>query len=454
MKYDVVVIGGGPGGLAAATAAKKAGAESVVVLERDTRAGGILNQCIHNGFGLHTYKEELSGPEYATRAIREAEECGVEICCDSMVVDMTADRVITAIGRDGLRTYEAGAVVMATGCRERTRGAIVIPGSRPAGVFTAGVVQNFVNIRNVMVGKRVVILGSGDIGLIMARRLTLEGAKVLAVVEVMQTSGGLQRNISQCLYDFGIPLYTGHTVSNIMGGKKLTAVEIAKVDENMRPIKDTAWTVECDALVLSVGLIPENEVGKCAGVELNPRTNGTVTDDFMQTSVPGIFSCGNSHAVMDLVDFVSAQGAVAGHNAAMYIQNGEMKPWVLSRLSEPAKGVPAPDALNCVVCPNGCMLHYEEDGTVTGAKCPRGIKYAEQERTEPMRTLTLTLRTEGGALVPIRSLKPIPRDRTMEAVEMLQKIVLPNRDFVCGEVLVEDLMGAQCIATANIPAVK
>jgi len=453
MKYDVVVIGGGPGGLAAATAAKKAGAEKVIVLERDTRAGGILNQCIHNGFGLHTFKEELSGPEYATRAIKQALDCGVEICCDSMVVDMTADRVITAIGRDGLRTYEAGAVVMATGCRERTRGAIVIPGSRPAGVFTAGVVQNFVNIRNVMIGKRVVILGSGDIGLIMARRLTLEGAKVLAVVEVMQTSGGLQRNISQCLYDFGIPLYTGHTVSNIIGGKKLTAVEIAKVDENMKPIKETAWTVECDALVLSVGLIPENEVGKCAGVELNPRTNGTITDDFMHTSVPGVFSCGNSHAVMDLVDFVSAQGDVAGYNAAMYVKGGEMKPWVLSRLSEPAKGLPEPDALNCVVCPNGCRLRYEEDGTVSGAKCPRGIKYAEQERTQPMRTLTLTLRTEAGALVPVRSLQPIPRERTMEAVAILQKITLPNRDFTCGEVLVEDLMGAKLIATADIPAV-
>lgn len=450
MKYDVVVIGGGPGGLAAATAAKKAGAQRVVVLERDARMGGILNQCIHNGFGLHTYREELSGPEYAARALADAKAAGVELCCGAMVTDMTADRVITAISREGLRTYEAGSVVMATGCRERTRGAISIPGTRPAGVYTAGVVQNFVNVRNIMVGKRVVILGSGDIGLIMARRLTLEGAKVLCVVEVMETSGGLQRNISQCLYDFDIPLYTSHTVSNIFGDKKLTGVEIARVDENKTPIAETAWRVDCDALVLSVGLIPENEVGKRAGVALDPRTNGTLTDEFMQTDVPGVFSCGNSHAVMDLVDFVSAQGAVAGRNAAAFVTGGTMQPWVLSRLSEPAKGLPEPGALNCVVCPNGCRLRYAEDGSVSGARCPRGEAYARQERTDPRRTLTLTMRTQDGRLVPVRTCNPIPKGRVMEAVEQLQAIVLPARDYRCGEHVLDDLMGSSVIATADI----
>lgn len=321
MKYDLVVVGGGPGGLAAAIEAKKNGIESILVIERAKELGGILQQCIHNGFGLHEFKEELTGPEYAGRFIDQLLEMNIEYKLDTMVLDVTDKKEVHAINsKDGYMLIEAKAIVFSMGCRERTRGAISIPGDRPAGVFTAGAAQRYINMEGYMVGKRVVILGSGDIGLIMARRLTLEGAEVLAVAELMPFSGGLTRNIVQCLEDYNIPLYLSHTVIDIQGKDRVQKVILAKVDENRQPIPGTEIEYECDTLLLSVGLIPENDISRKTGVEMDRRTNGPIVNEMMETSVPGIFACGNVVHVHDLVDFVSGEARKAGKAAAKYIK--------------------------------------------------------------------------------------------------------------------------------------
>ena len=319
---DLIIVGAGPAGLAAAIEAKKRGIEDVLVIEREPAAGGILNQCIHDGFGLVKFKEALAGPEYAGRYIEEAGELGVEILTNVMVQDISPSREVTAVGPDGIRTYRAAAIILAMGCRERTRGAICIPGTRPAGVFTAGVAQNLVNIRNVMVGKKIVILGSGDIGLIMARRLTLEGARVLAVIEKLPYSSGLQRNITQCLEDFDIPLFLSHTVTNIEGKERVESVTVAKVDRQGKPVRGTSVKYQCDTLILSVGLIPENELSINAGVCIDDITGGAIVDEKLQTSIPGIFACGNVLQVHDLVDYVSAEGELAAKSAAEFIREG------------------------------------------------------------------------------------------------------------------------------------
>lgn len=456
-KCDVLIIGGGPGGLAAAFAAKKEGATDVIILERDKKPGGILNQCIHDGFGLIRYKEALTGPEYAQRAIREAEDVGAEIFCSRHVSGIKSDEngnyVVSAYTKDGIEEYCAKSIVLATGCRERTRGNISIPGSRPAGVFTAGVAQNLVNIRNVMIGKRVVILGSGDIGLIMARRLTLEGAKVLAIAEIMPEPTGLARNVSQCVYEFGIPLYVKTTVSKIIGKHKLEAVELSDLDEEGKTVPGTERRIDCDALVLSVGLIPENEVAQTIGVELMPN-NSVNTDLYLQTCVHGVFSCGNSRHVMDLADYVSEQGEMAGRNAVHLIKNEPMETWDEEKSNCMKKGFPVEGTVTCTICPNGCQVKWDkETGIYSGNRCPRGEQFAIQERENPVRTVTTTIKACGGdtALTPVKSATPIDKDSVEGMVEALKKLSAKTGLKLGDEVFRTECHGraVQIVATAD-----
>ncbi len=463
--YDLIVIGGGPAGLAAACAAWERGLRKILLAERDRELGGILNQCIHNGFGLHYFKEELTGPEYARRFIEQLADTGVEVRLDTMVLEVTPERQVHMVGRDtGYRVEEAKSIILAMGCRERTRGAIAIPGTRPAGVLTAGAAQRYVNMEGWLPGRRAVVLGSGDIGLIMARRMTLEGAKVLACVELMPRSRGLARNIVRCLRDYDIPLLLSHTVTDIRGRERVEQVVVSRVDGECRPIPGTEMIFDCDTLLLSVGLIPENELTRQAGIEMDPRTGGARVRENMETSLHGVFACGNAAHVHDLVDHVTTESQRAGAAAARYVLAGCVSEEAGEASFHQARSAALGDAgdvdgrtvLVCTVCPRGCRLVADTSGggfAVMGNGCSRGIDYARAEVTCPTRVVTSTVRCRGGAhpRCPVKTDRPVPKSMIPQVMAALDGICAAAPVHV-GQVLLADVCGtgAAIVATREL----
>ena len=467
MRTDLVIIGGGPAGMAAALSAHEQGA-GVLILERDRELGGILNQCIHNGFGLHTFGEELTGPEYADRYVKRVRQAQIPCLYNTIAVDVQGGNPcrITAMNRrQGLFEIEAGAVVLAMGCRERPRGAMNIPGGRPSGIYSAGTAQRLVNMEGRMPGCEVVILGSGDIGLIMARRMSLQGAKVKLVAEIMPYSGGLKRNIVQCLDDFGIPLRLGHTVSEIHGKNRVEAVTLVKVDEALKPIAGTEEYIACDTILLSCGLIPENELSESAGARMDSVTQGPVVNAALETTAEGIFACGNVLHVHDLVDNVSKEAEKAGAFAAAYVKErmaGERREWgqaVRPKLPDKTRSVlpegrDAGKTLICIGCPVGCLITAQKnsDGSlsISGNTCKKGEEYARNEMTAPKRSVTSFMKVEGGGCrtVSVKTRGGIPKDKIWQCMEELRTKTV-KAPVKVGDVLIADVAGTGVDVTAT-----